>query len=60
MWMRSTKVFNTHWKNQESRNLALKEQQSRRHEGFGNELIDNSRAPCLGAYPKARELWGRD
>ena len=27
MWMRSTKAFNTHWKNQESRNLALKEQQ---------------------------------
>ena len=27
MWMRSTKAFNTHWKNWESRNLALKEQQ---------------------------------
>ena len=26
MWMRSTKTFNTHWKNQESRNLASKEQ----------------------------------
>ena len=25
--MHSTKAFNTHWKNQESRNLALKEQQ---------------------------------
>ena len=27
MWMRSTKAFNTRWKNQESGNLALKEQQ---------------------------------
>ena len=27
MWICSTKAFNTHWKNQESRNLALKEQQ---------------------------------
>ena len=27
MWIRSTKAFNTHWKNKESRNLALKEQQ---------------------------------
>ena len=27
MWMRSTKAFNTHWKNNESRNLALKAQQ---------------------------------
>ena len=27
MWIRSTKAFNMHWKNQESRKLALKEQQ---------------------------------
>ena len=27
MWIRSTKAFNKHWKNQESRNLALKAQQ---------------------------------
>ena len=27
MWIRSTETFNTHWKNEESRNLALKEQQ---------------------------------
>ena len=25
MWILSTKTFNTHWKNWESRNLALKE-----------------------------------
>ena len=27
MWIRSPKALNTHWKNWESRNLALKEQQ---------------------------------
>ena len=27
MWIRSTETFNTHWKNEESRNLALKKQQ---------------------------------
>ena len=27
VWMWSTKAFNTHWKNQKSRNFALKEQQ---------------------------------
>ena len=30
------------------------------HEGFGNELVDYSRAPCLGADQKARGLWERD
>ena len=35
---------------------------SKRHEGFGNELqlVDYSRAPCLGADQKARGLWERD
>ena len=33
---------------------------SRRHEGSGNELVDYSRAPCLGADQKARGLWERD
>ena len=33
---------------------------SKRHEGTGNELVDYSRAPCLGADQKARGLWERD
>ena len=27
------------------------------NEGSGNELVDYSRAPCLGADQKARGLW---
>ena len=30
---------------------------SKSHEGSGNELVDYSRAPCLGADQKARGLW---
>ena len=30
------------------------------HEGSGNELVDYSRALCLGADQKARGLWERD
>ena len=33
---------------------------SKRHEGSGNELVDYSRAPCLGADQKARGFWERD
>ena len=33
---------------------------SKSHEGSGNELVDYSRAPCLGADQKARGLWKRD
>ena len=33
---------------------------SKRHEGSGNELVDYSRAPCLGADQKTRGLWERD
>ena len=33
---------------------------SKSHEGSVNELVDYSRAPCLGAYQKARGLWERD
>ena len=45
--------------------MALKERQlsnfkSKRNEGSGNELVDDSRAPCLGADQKARGLWERD
>ena len=45
--------------------MALKERQlsnfkSKRNEGSGNELVDYSRAPCLGADQKARGLWERD
>ena len=32
----------------------------KRHEGSGNELVDYSRARCLGADQKARGLWERD
>ena len=32
---------------------------SKRHDGSGNELVDYSRAPCLGADQKARGLWER-
>ena len=34
--------------------------ENKRHEGSGNELVDYSRAPCLGADQKARGLWERD
>ena len=33
---------------------------SKRHQGSGNELVDYSRAPCLGADQKVRGLWERD
>ena len=33
---------------------------SKRHKGSGNELVDYSRATCLGADQKARRLWERD
>ena len=33
---------------------------SKSHEGSGNELVDYSKAPCLGADQKARWLWERD
>ena len=39
---------------------AVSNCKSKRHEGSGNELIDYSRAPCLGADQKARGLWERD
>ena len=32
----------------------------RRRVGSGNELVDYSRALCLGADQKARGLWERD
>ena len=33
---------------------------SKSHEGSGNELVDYSRTPCLGADQKERGLWERD
>ena len=33
---------------------------SKRHEGSGNEIVDYSRAPCLGADQKGRGLLERD
>ena len=32
----------------------------KRRVGSGNELVDYSRAPCLGADQKAHGLWERD
>ena len=32
----------------------------KKDEGSGNEVVDYSRAPCLGADQKARGLWERD
>ena len=32
----------------------------KRRVGSGNELVDYSRAPCLGADQKVRGLWERD
>ena len=32
----------------------------KRRVGSGNELVDYSRAPCLGADQRARGLWERD
>ena len=31
-----------------------------RHEGSGDELVDYSRSPCLGADQKASGIWERD
>ena len=59
-------AFNTHWKDQGSRNLALKVQQyqflkAKATKALGTSLLINySRAPCLGADQKARGLWERD
>ena len=39
---------------------AVSNFKSKRHEGSGNELVDYSRVPCLGADKKARGLWERD
>ena len=41
------------------RTVELKSK-SKRRVGSGNELVDYSRAPCLGADQKARGLWERD
>ena len=38
---------------------AVSNFKSKRHEGSGNEIVDYSRAPCLGADQKARGLWER-
>ena len=39
---------------------AVSNLKSKTDEGSGNELVDCSRAPCLGADQKARGLWERD
>ena len=39
---------------------AVSNFKSKKHEGSGNEHVDYSRAPCLGADQKALGLWKRD
>ena len=39
---------------------TLSKFKSKRCGGSGNELVDYSRAPCLGADQKTRGLWDRD
>ena len=65
MWIRSTKAFNTHWKKLGKsksgfERTAVSNFKSKRHEGSRNELVDYSRASCLGADQRARGLWDRD
>ena len=38
---------------------AVSNFKNKRHKGSGNELVDYSRAACLGADQKARGLWER-
>ena len=40
-------------------NTTVSKFKSKRHEGSGNELVDYSRAPCLGTDQKPRGLWER-
>ena len=39
---------------------AVSNFKNKKHEGSGNELVDYSRAPCLGADQTALGLWERD
>ena len=39
---------------------AVSNFKGKRHEGSGNEIVDYSIAPCLGADQKVRGLWERD
>ena len=39
---------------------AVSNFKSKGHEGSGNEIVDYSRAPYLGADQKTRGLWERD
>ena len=39
---------------------AISNFKRKRHEGSGNEIVDYSGAPCLGADQKARGLWERE
>ena len=36
---------------------AVSNSKSKRHEGSGNEIVDYSRAPCLGTDQKTCGLW---
>ena len=65
MWMRCTKPFNTPGKTIGKSKFgfertAVSNFKSKRHVGSENEIVDHSRAPCLGADQKARGLWERD
>ena len=39
---------------------AVSKFKNKRHVGSGNEIVDYSRAPCLGADQKTRGLWEQD
>ena len=39
---------------------AVSNCKNKRHKGPGTELVDYSRAPCLGSNQKAHGLWERD
>ena len=62
MWIRSTKAFNKPLQKLGkskfgSERTAVSNFKSKRHEGSGNELVDYSRALCLGADQKLCGLW---
>ena len=62
--MHSTKTFNNHLKTLGKSKFGFERTvvskfKSKRRVGSENELVDYSRAPCLGADQWARGLWDR-
>ena len=66
MWMRCTEAFTEYALGKLGKSkfgferTAVSNFKSKRHGDSGNELVDYSRAPCLGADQKARGLWEQD